>query len=123
MAKADITLPSGAKVTVEGSLEEIHSLLVHYSSNLSQRPGAGEPRPRKTSPVKRNGLGPKGRVLELKQEGFFNTKQSLKAIQEKLAERGYIYPQNSLSATLIRLTKTRELGRLKEGGVWMYVNR
>ncbi len=63
-----------------------------------------------------------GHIRQLKSEGFFGTKRTLGSIQERLEELGHIYPQTSLSPALIKLTKKRELRRLKEKGVWVYVN-
>lgn len=43
-------------------------------------------------------------------------------MKEKLEEQGHIYPSRELSPALIKLVRDRELRRVKEGGVYKYVN-
>lgn len=65
-----------------------------------------------------------GRVNVLAEEGFFSGPRSLAEIQAGLSERGWHYPQNSLSTPLVRLVRQRQLRRLQvpEGRkrVWKY---
>ncbi len=126
MPRAEISLPTGAKVVIEGSEEEVRFLLDVYGGRGGKREpsmvsprGAGTNRATSRKPVQ----GPIAYVRQLKEEGFFNAKRPLKAIQEKLAEKGHIYSQPNLSPALIRLVRNRELGRLKEKGAWVYVTR
>ncbi len=120
--KAEITLPSGARVVVEGSKDEVEYLVDTYSREASV---SKEDRPKRppTSENESDAGGPRGYVRQLKREGYFKTKQTLKTVQEKLAERGHIYPQSTLSAALLMLTRRGELGRMKESGSWVYVQR
>jgi len=124
MAKANFILSGGTKVDIEGTPEEIQKLLSFYES-MRRTPTAPSPSPEKASPTrqKRDGAGAKVRVRGLIGDDFFQTPRSLKAIQDKLAEDGHIYPQSGLSARLIELTKARELRRFKDKDVWVYVNR
>ncbi|MGQ0571946.1 MAG: hypothetical protein ACT4P5_20775 [Armatimonadota bacterium] len=123
MAKAEINLSSGGKVTVEGTPEEIQALLQLYSSAA----GADHDRSRRVArtaePSSEGYAGPRSYIRELKKEGFFKTKQSLKFVESKLAERGFIYSSSTVAAALLNLTKKKELGRIKEDGIWLYVNR
>ena len=126
MPRAEISLSTGAKVVIEGSEEEVRFLLDVYGGREGKREasmvsprGVGTARATSRKPAR----GPIAYIRQLKEEGFFNTKRPLKAIQEKLAERGRIYAQPNLSPALIRLVGNRELGRFKEKGAWVYVTR
>jgi hypothetical protein len=66
--------------------------------------------------------GPSSYILELKQEEFFKQKRTLPEVQKKLEENGHIYAQNSLSTPILRLVRSRQLRRIKEDDVWVYVN-
>lgn len=121
MPKAEITLPSGAKITIEASDREIRELVDHYAAagNTGKQPAR---QARIGTPREREVEGPTGHLRHLKDEGFFGRKRSLGAVQERLAELGHIYPQTTLSPILIKLTKRRELRRMKEKGIWVYVS-
>lgn len=122
MAKAELHLPSGAKVMIEGTEEEVKALLDHYSSRPADGEGHRLAERLERAPVASGG-GPTDLVRELIASEFFATKRSLGAIEDRLAEEGHIYPQTTLSGVMIKLTKRRELRRLKEKGAWVYVNR
>ena len=69
-----------------------------------------------------------GRILVLRDEGFFSTPRSIGEIRAELGAHGWHYPMTSLSGTLMDLVgDRRELRRqrLKEGKkqVWKYSNR
>lgn len=136
MAKANLTLPDGTKVAIEGSAEEVASLLNTFSQAQSSRatPTTRKKSSRKASSKKRapskarasdgsrkKSAGPTGYILELRDSGFFKERRTLPDIQKKLEELGHIYAQTSLSSPLIRLVKKRELRRLKEKKGWAYV--
>lgn len=67
--------------------------------------------------------GATGAILKLKSEGFFGTKKSLADVQKELEKNGFIYPTTTLSPLLLKLVKRGELGRLSDGGNWVYVQR
>ncbi len=125
MPRADFTLPGGAEVSIEGTVEEVRALLDYYR-DLARRPkGSGHTagrRPRQAAAASANVGGPMSLVRQLIKVGFFKTGQSLKAIKHKLAEKGHIYPETTLSSTLIRLTKAGELTRRKDGRIWTYLS-
>lgn len=121
MAKANINLPNGTKIVVDGTTEEINAVLELYKKpeNKEQRKKKDKTIPR----VKKARKGPKLYIKELKAEGFFNKKRTINEVQKVLEDNGYIYPITRLSTPLKRLVQDRELGRMKKDGSWVYVKR
>lgn len=125
MPKADLVLPDGTKVTIDGSTEEIAKLLATFAQPGrpdSRRAGGSRPKPGGTSAVKEARKGPSAHILELRDEGFFKTKRTLSDVQKKLEERGQIYAQTSLSPLMIGFVRKRALRRIKDGKRWAYVS-
>jgi hypothetical protein len=129
MAKANIDLPNGTKIVVDGTSEDINSVLKIFS-NLHSAPaeenkakGKRKHSTRKTTGSKKMSKGPSRYIIELKVAGFFDKKKTLNDIQQKLEENGQIYPQTHLSTPLKRLVRppNNELRRMKENGNWVYV--
>lgn len=52
-----------------------------------------------------------GRILVLRDEGFFNSLRSMSEIREELRAHGWHYPATSLSGSLQSLVQQRELRR------------
>ncbi len=131
MAKANLTFLNGTRVTIEGTSKEVASLLEKFSAPIGEPVAAGGKARRSTSAKMKHPQGrkisqpsgPVGHIRDLKEEGFFKSKRAIGDIQKKLEEKGHIYALSSLSPALIRLVRSRVLGRLKESGVWKYVNR
>jgi hypothetical protein len=126
MAKASLVLPTGAKVQLEGTAEEIAVLLSKFSaSSESQTPQTHVKSSRKTSKKSKSisRSGPTGFVMDLIGEGFFKSRRTLPEIQKKLEEKGHIYAQTSLSPVLIRLVRKKNvnLRRIKDKKGWIYV--
>lgn len=127
MAKANLVLPNGTKVVIQGSAEEVAILLAKCSAP-NEQPARGDGnekhkggRAKKSAKKKRQ--GPVGYIAELVEEGFFKTRRSLPDVQKKLEEKGHIYAQTSLSPALLHhVRKTHMLRRMKEKGVWFYVS-
>ena len=124
MAEAKIQLRDGATVDVRGTPEEVARIV-----GILERPeGTGHPKSDteanagiESGPTK---PGPRGYILELKAEGFFKgQRRSIRDIQEGLEARGHIYPVTTLSGALLHLVKKRQLGRVKQDGFWLYVQR
>lgn len=130
MAKANLVLPDGTTVNIEGTADEVATLLAKFSAPESggrsgtknkrkkKRPaaaGGGDKKPKKPD-------GPTSLVGELATEGYFKSKRTLGDIQKKLEERGHIYAQSSISPILTRLTRKRTIRRIKEKKGWVYVN-
>jgi hypothetical protein len=57
--------------------------------------------------------GPKARVVELVEEGFFSKQRTIADVKAELANRGYHIPLTSLSGPLQSLTQERKLRRQK----------
>ena len=128
MAKANLVLSNGTKVTIEGSAEEVAVLLASYSDGKeivapsSRKKSRAKKRSSNTGkPPKSKKKGPTGLILELKDENFFKRRRNLADIQKKLEEKGHIYAQTSLSPTLLRLVKKRKLRRVPGKKGWDYV--
>jgi hypothetical protein len=131
MAKATLNLPDGTVVTVEGSPDEIARITSLHSQSVGGN--AAPPRrktstPKKRSPKaaageRRNKEGPQSQILELKAEDFFKEKRSLRDVQRKLEEMGHIYSLNNITSPLIRLVRNKTFRRIKDEGVWYYVNK
>ena len=144
MADAKIRLPSGATVDVTGTPEEVAKVLQLLQSR--DTPGSEGPETKGGSPgavkakedarrrTKRaggarggktnEGDGVRGYIREMKADGFFKgTKRSLSDVRGELGARGHHYPDSSIASRLLELVQSRELGRIKEEGKWLYVHR
>jgi hypothetical protein len=126
MAKANMVLPDGTKVAIEGTAEEVALLLAKCSQSSSphdrkeHKKEQQAPTQRKAQTGKR--AGPLTLIAILADEGYFKSKRTLGDIQKKLEEIGHIYAQTSLSPALMRLTRKRTLRRIKEKKGWVYVS-
>lgn len=129
MAKANITLADGTKVTIEGTADEVAILLSRFSGTSEAAPTAAKKKKRKKkkssggsggAATKRK--GPQTLIIELAEEDYFKSKRTIGDIQSKLEEKGHIYAQHSLSSPLLRLTRIKMLRRLKEKSGWVYVS-
>jgi hypothetical protein len=132
MATANIELPNGTKVLIEGSPEEIARVLELYRQPsramiVAPKPEETKQRRRGGAPDARPDSSSRGRTGIMQQlrflisEQFFDARQTLSNVQSKLEELGHIYPQNQISTPLRRLVVGRELRRLREGKNWVYV--
>lgn len=129
MATANIDLPSGAKVQIEGTAEDINKILAACGAVNA----TGEPVPL-TTKAKRNRAnndantprratsGVMQQIRELIDDAFFGQKRSISDVQRKLEETGHIYPLTHLSTPLRRLVRNKELRRMRDGRNWAYVN-
>jgi len=62
-------------------------------------------------------------IIEVKNEGFFDTPRFREDIAQKFAELGHFYEVRSIDSPLLRALKKRILGRKKIGEKWGYVKR
>jgi hypothetical protein len=130
MATANLDLPDGTKVRIDGTPEEINKILSFYGSMTTPRVNAGAGSNTKigrgqgnsTRKVVRMSGGAMQHIRELISDQFFIEKRSISDLQTKLEEMGHIYPLTHLSTPLRRLVQNRELRRIKEGKNWVYVN-
>ena len=91
MAKANIVLPTGAKVQLEGTAEEIAVLLSKFSGTSDSHAPEAHVKSRHKAPKKSKKIsrsGPTGFVMDLIDEGFFKSRRTLPEIQKKLEEKG-----------------------------------
>jgi hypothetical protein len=122
MAKARITTKSGSKVIVEGSPEEVASLLA-----ILERTPTGGSAPKDTPRKKERRLQsntkqtPTTLLAELADGGFFKKPKELSAIKTALQEQGHYYPVTSLSPAVLRAVRKRILRRIRDGKRWLYV--
>src|SRR5438445_13056944 len=118
MAKAHVTTTHGAKVTIEGTPEEVAFLVSRLEggpppSNRKTKFSANKKSPRPT---------PTGLISDLIDGGFFKKPKELSGIKLAIEEQGHYYPITSLSPTLLRLVRKRQLRRIKEQKRWIYGN-
>jgi len=122
MAKARITTKSGSKVIIEGSPEEVASLLA-----ILERTPTGGSAPKDTPRKKERRLQsntkqtPTTLLAELADGGFFKKPKELSAIKTALQEQGHYYPVTSLSPAVLRAVRKRILRRIRDGKRWLYV--
>jgi len=130
MAKAEIVLPNGTHVSIDGSPEEVAKVISLYGGGLSNivkssvsRSGKAKKASLVSTSRKNVKIGPQYYISMLAEDGFFKKKKTIANVQSKLEEMGHIYAQSSISAPLIRLVRSHQLRRIKEKDGWVYVNK
>jgi len=121
MAKATIKSSTGAVITVEGSRDEVSSILSAYERTTSV--GQAKEVRAKTKAIKKNERKREGAsdlIVGLREDGYFEKPKSLGEISASLEEQGYLYPVTSLSGIVLGLVKKRVLRRKKHEGKWVY---
>lgn len=121
MPKATVATPSGAKVTVEGTNEEVIALIARLEG-LGL--GSGAPPSGATRPNSQNKSKPSlpALISEMIENGFFREPKHLGALKEALEQNGQFYPVTTLSPAMLRLVRSRHLRRIKDSkGRWSYV--
>ncbi|MFH1066530.1 MAG: hypothetical protein V1746_01310 [bacterium] len=117
MVKAHISLDNGTKITVVGTPAEVATLTTHFSSGSISSKHARKSAPRKSTAK----LGPIDLVSELIDGGFFKKPKELGAIKIALEEQGHYYPVTTLSPSVLRLVRKKQLRRIKDKKRWIYV--
>jgi len=115
MAKAQLTTKLGTRVTIEGTSDEVADLLARLERE------APPVRDAKPSRAKKVLASPANLISEFVETGFFAAPKELNAIRLALKEQGHFYPTSTLSPTLLRLVRKRQLRRIKENKRWVYV--
>jgi hypothetical protein len=122
MAKAQLTTKSGTKVTIEGSADEVADLLARFEGGVSPpRTASVASSVEMPARTKSATATPANLISELATAGFFATPKELNAIKVTLEEQGHFYPATTLSPTLLRLVRKRQLRRIKDKKRWVYV--
>src|SRR5580704_3381721 len=119
--KAIIEARKKAEMAVEGmadpalklkAFEQIFARLLEGNETKEQTRTGGRKRP--GARVGKHTLGSRpenlpGRLLTLKDDGFFKAQRTLSEIREELGSRGHHYPLSSLSGAMQALVRNREL--------------
>jgi hypothetical protein len=136
MAKANLVLPNGTTVNIDGTIEEVATLLEKFSGAHGPAPtpagagGKGKAKKKRAQKAGADGaakkasgrLGPQELIAQLAEQDYFKSKRTLGEVQAKLEEGGHIYAMQSLSTPILRLTRKKILRRLKEKDGWAYVS-
>lgn len=117
MAKATLTTRDGATVTIEGSQEEVASLISRLGRGAGRQVHEAGLRGRSAN----SKPAPMALIAELIAEGFFREPKELGAIRLALREKGHFYPVTTLSPLMLRLVRRKELRRIKDKKRWTYV--
>jgi len=117
MAKAHVTTKDGAKITIEGTPEEVAVLVLR----LEKGTASSQKRTRLEERGSRPSATPTSLITDLIDGGFFKKPKELSAIKLALEEQGHYYPVTSLSPTLLRFVRKRQLRRIKDQKRWLYV--
>jgi hypothetical protein len=122
MPKATVATPSGAKVTIEGTNDEVVALIARLEGL------DGGPRTLQSSATTRSNSQTKsklslpGLISEMIRNGFFKEPRHLGALKDALEQNGQFYPVTTLSPAMLRLVRSRHLRRIKDNnGRWSYV--
>lgn len=118
MTTASITLPSGAKVVIEGSQAEVAELIAKFQGGSPSAVTAPEGSPMRAA-IKR--AGPLRLIGDLIDADFFKSPQELGAVRIALEAQGHFYPTTSLSPLMLRLVRGKQLRRIKTNKRWTYV--
>jgi hypothetical protein len=118
MPTASITLPSGAKVVIEGNPAEVADLIARFDGG-SPSTGKRPERSFRRSDAKR--AGPIRLLVDLIDADFFKTPQELGAVRTALEAQGHFYPTTTLSPLMLRLVRSKQLRRIKTQKRWTYV--
>jgi hypothetical protein len=120
MAKAQITLAGGIVVSVSGTPEEVTAVISRLQG------GGSTPKDSTSTTARSRPKNSSGRVQitelieQLIEAGFFKKPKDLAAVKVALEEMGHHYPVTTLSPTMLRQVRKRNLRRLKEGSRWVY---
>lgn len=113
MAKAQITLPDGTTVKIDGTPEEISAVVDRWKAKQSGGKSRG-PAGKRTRVQLVDLIG------NLIDGGFFKKPKDLASVKTALEEMGHHYPVTSLSGTMLSQVRKRNLRRLKQQNRWMY---
>lgn len=121
MAKATIKSPTGAIITVEGTPEEVSSVISTFEKTSIVGAAKGSiARAKTVKKTAKKRESASDLIVGLKEEGFFDKPKTLGEIGTALEEQGFLYPMTSLSGVVLGLLKKRELRRKKQEGKWVY---
>ncbi len=124
MAKAQVKLPDGTVVAVEGTGGEIFEFVKQLQAGTptARQKGTHDGTARR-APSRPSNSPPKlvDLLATLIDSGFFRKKpKDLAAVKLALEEMGHHYPVTTLSGAMLRQVRQRHLRRLKEDKRWVY---
>lgn len=118
MAKAEYVTLTGTRVTIEGKPREVAEMLKHLNTSSSILPDAA---PRSKVAKKRMlKATPTNLISSLIDGGFFRKPKDLATVKSTLEESGHYYPVTTLSPTMLRFVRGRQLRRIKDNNKWLY---
>jgi hypothetical protein len=121
MAKANITTKNGTKVVIEGTPKEVaETVALLQGESIGSQPIIKTKTSRASTS---NGAKttPTNLIIELIDGGFFKKPKELGAIKTALEEHGHYYPVTTLSPTMVRFVRKRQLRRIRDNKRWLYV--
>ena|ERR1700719_4485369 len=121
MAKATIQSKTGATITIDGTHEEVSSIIAAFEkTNVVGHAKEAIARAKATKKSEKKKDSASDLIIGLREEGFFEKPKSLGDIGAALEEKGFLYPSTTLSGVVLGLLKKRELRRKKSEGKWVY---
>jgi hypothetical protein len=120
MTKAEITNKDGLKIVVEGTPQEVAMVIEQVKSQHLKKHSISNGS--KVERKKESKATPTNLIMEFIDGGFFSKSKELGAIKLALEEQGHYYPVTSLSPTLIRLIRKKQIRRIRDKKRWLYVN-
>jgi hypothetical protein len=119
MAKAEYIAPNGTRINLEGNPKEIAQLIKELNSNSG---GSSASRVTKKQGRQRQSqkVTPSNLIASLIDGGFFRKPKDLASVKVALEETGHFYPVTTLSPTLLRMVRSRQLRRIKDQNKWLY---
>ncbi|MGO9774361.1 MAG: hypothetical protein ACLPSW_33380 [Roseiarcus sp.] len=120
MAKVQVTMKSGTKLTIEGVPEEVAELVARLEGHSDKGARGKKGNTNGVAPRSRSKAGIVALISELIDGGYFKKPRDLSAVKMTLEEQGHLYPVTTLSPILLRLTRKRQLRRIKQKNRWLY---
>jgi hypothetical protein len=121
MPKATVAIPSGAKVTIEGTNDEVIALIARLEG-LDGAPRTPQLAASRSTAQTKSKPSLPGLISEMISNGFFKEPRHLSALKDALEQNGQFYPVTTLSPAMLRLVRSRQLRRIKDSkGRWSYV--
>lgn len=117
MAKAQLKTKTGTTIVVEGTPEEVASLIERIEGGSSREKATPKSAKKNVSSAKAT---PVNLICSLIDGGFFRKPKDLASVKMALEEMGHFYPITTLSPALLRLVRRRQLRRLRDNKRWMY---
>jgi hypothetical protein len=121
LARATIKSQSGAVITIEGTKDEVSTIVSMYeSTSVVGQAKKAIARAKGTRKESKKRDSAADLIVELREQGFFDKPKTLSDISTKLEEQGHLFAVTSLSGIALGLVKNRHLRRKKLEGKWVY---